>query len=53
MSSEELLLEDRDELHVDSACQSMKGGGSGGNIVCCLAAIGPQFWGEQDEIGRR
>ena len=53
MSPEESILEDRDEVDVGSACQFIKGGRSGGNIGCCLAARGAQFWGEQDEIGRR
>ena len=53
MSSEKSIPNNPDDMEVGSACQPINRGGSGAIVGCCLAAIGAQFRGEQDEIGRR
>ena len=53
MSSEKSDPNNPDDMEVGSACKPINREGSGAIVGCCLAAIGAQFWGEQDEIGRR
>ena len=52
MSSEESFVENGDEVEVGSACQPIKGGRIDGDSGCYLAAMGAQFWDEQDEMTR-
>ena len=52
MSSEELIVESGDEVEVGTVCQSVNGGRIDGDSGCYLAAMGAQFWGEQDEVTR-